>query len=80
MDECCTRENLSRDTHFWCNVWKAPTSIGQFPNLSRLLNLVDCAQTEVADLERASRIKEEVLGLEIPMTNTLFVDVSLYED
>lgn len=35
------------------------------------------AQSKIGNLQSASDIKQEVLGLQVPMTNTLLVDVLL---
>ena len=65
----------------WCylgrNVWQASTAVVQLAHLAVLLDLVHCAQTEVADFEGACGIEQEVFRLEVSVNDTLFMDVLL---
>jgi hypothetical protein len=68
---------IAPKTHLWRDVWETTTPFSEHSCPTRLLQFVHRTKTEVRYLEGPCGIKENIFGLEIPMTHALRMNVSL---
>ena len=68
---------LSRSAHFGRDVRQTAATLAQHASLAAFFDLVHCAQSEVADLERPCGVQKEILRLEVAMAHAFFMEITL---